>query len=143
MIKLFVMAIPPELGDIWWVYHIILGAIIALSLVVLSFFKRRSPEKDGNKLVKRAERYLDRASEGKIRSLLYIKTAKNLLSSAQYYYKEVVKEKEIYYLRLRIDAIEELLPELDILSSQEKNEEFKTKLCPVLDKLKRINKTIK
>lgn len=86
---------------------------------------------------------MDRASEGKIRSLLYIKTAKNLLSSAQYYYKEVVKEKEIYNLRLRIDAIEELLPELDILSSQEKNEEFKTKLCPVLDKLKSINKTIK
>ena len=29
------------------------------------------------------------------------------------------------------------------ISSQEKNEEFKTKLCPVLDKLKSINKTNK
>jgi hypothetical protein len=138
--KLFIMAIPPELIDVWWVYHIILGGIIAVSLVILSFFKKRSPEKEGSKLSKRAENYLERVSVGKIRSIIKIKTAKNLLSSAQYYFKEAVKEKEIYQLRLKIDAIEDLLPELDILSAEENKDEFNTHLCEVINKLKSINK---
>lgn len=137
--RYFILSIPTELQDIWWVYHIILIGVIVLSIVILSFFRKRSSEKEGNKLSKRAEKFLERAAIGHIRAIINTKTAKNLLSSAIYYYKEAIKEKEIYKLRLKIDELEKLIIEINTISSEEKSEGSVENIENTLKKLKEIN----
>ncbi|HQC54931.1 MAG TPA: hypothetical protein PKX91_04315 [Clostridia bacterium] len=111
-----ILAIPAELPpELWWTYPLALVAVIVICAVLLVILKRIRPDKEANKLVKKAIRYLKRAVTGKLRAGFNIITAKNLIKSAAYYYSGIMKEKEIYKFRVKIEVLESALEELNSL----------------------------
>ncbi len=141
MIKL-ILAIPADLaGDLWWTYPLVLVSVIVICGVLLALLKRVKPEKEANKLVKKAIRYLKRAVKGKVRTGFNILTAKNLIKSATYYYSGLVKDKEIYRFRAKIEVLDEVIAEMGSFGEVDENgngPNLEKKLPDIVNKLSAI-----
>jgi|BioPla2DNA2_1021312.scaffolds.fasta_scaffold70914_2 phage gp36-like protein len=145
MIKL-ILAIPADLaGDLWWTYPLALVSVIVICGVLLALLKRVKPEKEANKLVKKAIRYLKRAVKGKVRTGFNtgfnILTAKNLIKSATYYYSGLVKDKEIYRFRAKIEVLDEVIAEMGSFGEVDENGDgpnLEKKLPDIVNKLSAI-----
>lgn len=134
----FISAVPAEFADIWWVYDLILVAIIVVSAFILILFRKRNAIKEANALVMRAHKLLcaSRANPAKRRLNLF--TARNLINSAIYSYRRCVSEQDMFSLLARINALEDISAKLQAeteKSSPEGAEELLKEICLETSKL--------
>lgn len=98
--------IPPSLAEIWWVYHLILCGVIAVSVLLLLILKKNSEIKEAEKFLRKAVYNLKRAekldADKKRRRL---NTAKNLLRSAALHYTVCVEEKDMFTLAPTLEKV--------------------------------------
>lgn len=140
MIKFF-LAIPADLNNgMWWTYPAALVGIIIVCGIILSLFKRIKPEKEANKLIKKAIKYLNRASKGKMRVSINLLTAKNLLRTARYHYSELINNKEAYKFRGKLEVLDTVFNELEAISEPDEdgNINYKENLTKPIENLKGI-----
>lgn len=131
-----VCAVPAELADIWWVYDLILIAVIALAAVVLIFFRKRSAFKEATALLRQARKLLCASGGRNSKRRINLFTARNLINSAVYSYQRCVNEQDMFGLVGRIKSLEDLSEKLQAEtennSSDDAEERIKN-LCSEFD----------
>lgn len=116
MLSYIISAIPEELADIWYVYDLILIAIIVLCVVFIKLLRKRSNLSEGNRNLKNALKNMRLSMAVKQnRAKVKLITAKNLMQSADYYYGLLISERDMFELGDELETIQKAEADLDAI----------------------------
>jgi len=132
-------AVPEQFEDIWYLYDLLLIAVIAVCAIILVFLRKRSNLTEADKSMKSAKNLLRKAKMAPARRRrIFLFSAKNVLSSAAYLYSLSISEEDRYeYIKL-IDAINAAIERLDAIvkmSSKKSQKEIADQIEAMMSEL--------
>lgn len=114
--------IPQSLQNYWYVYDLMLVAVIVVSLVLLRLLKKRSNYKDGQIALKRCLKYLRKSLKGKSVSMVRLHYAENLLGVSIASFTQYADSNDLYELREKISVLQSCADQLRELSKNPRQE---------------------
>lgn len=115
-------AVPQSLQYYWYVYDLILVAVIVVSLVLLRLLKKRSDYKEGQVALKRCLKHLRKSIKGKTVSVVRLHYAENLLGVSITSFTQYADQNDLYELREKISALQASAEQLGVLSKNSRQE---------------------
>lgn len=102
-----VLAIPASLSEIWYVYDLILLAVILICIFILRLMRKKTNIKIASNCLKSAIKTLRGTQKVKYIGTLKLRllSAYNSLKSAEYYYNLHIEEKDAYYMKQILEAV--------------------------------------
>lgn len=115
-------AIPQSLQNYWYVYELILVAVIIVSLTLLRLLKKRSNYKEGQIALKRCLKHLRKSLKGKTVSVVRLHYAENLLGVSIASFTQYADQNDLYELREKIAVLQASDEQLSVLSKNPRQE---------------------
>lgn len=132
------LAIPEAFREYWWVYDVLLVAVIIISIFLILKLKKVTPFVSGLNTLKKAVRTLSRIPSAK-KHLIKAKdiySARNLLEYSEYYFRQVLETKEVYELNNSIKTLVDIQKKID--ESDMNSPDFPETLQGVISELKEL-----
>jgi hypothetical protein len=115
-------AVPEQFIDVWYLYDLMLIAVIGICSFILIFLRKRSNLIEAEKSMKSAKNLLRKAKTAPVRRRkFFLFSAKNVLNSAAYLYSLAMSEEDKYEYGKVIDSIRSAVERIDVMIKQSSN----------------------